>query len=259
MGIKFTSIADKNNRHILIYLTVIVCTILISCNNEASVSIKQVDALIQQSQLAKLFTEGQHAATLTTTKELSVTQKKLFEKIIHRLSTDEKLQNAFEDILENPESIQLDKQLGLNERELKILISIFANKETSDDKGTVFIAKEGDHVIFKGSGQLAVLDSLIIDSEDSIVIVKQHRLDYYHTDSSHHLNKFIPSGEYLESIFAFSGPNGSLLDLFPTITNKYTFVVARLSKSGKTILYLKTQDPSSINIPFDPFYFIILS
>ncbi len=212
--------------------------------------------MTSKNQLIQLFPKGQHIALLTINKKPNYIQRKILKKFMHTLSNNEQLQNEFNEILKNPELIYSTKSLGLSKNELEVLLSIFTKRETTTEQDTASITSTGEHITFKGSGRLSILDSLVINTRDTSSLYKQQPLDYYKPDSSYFPNEFFPTGEHLENAFAFSGPNG-LSGLLP-MSNKYVLIVGRLSKSGKTYLYLETQEQFDINTPVRPFYSIIL-
>jgi hypothetical protein len=239
------------------YLIFFAWIFLIACHN--SVSIKIPNDKISpgfSKQLTNLFKTGKHHATLTYNKELDEIQKKLFEKFLDIMAGNEKVSKEFDKVSEHPKLIRYDSKLGLNNKELQTLSSIFT-KETSTTEGSVSISLNEIEISFKGSGQLSILDSLTIISKDTSVLFKETKLKYYKPDSSLFKNEFIPSGEYFQYIVPFDQASNGLLKLLP-IGSRYILYMARLGKSGKTYIYIEINEPRDIDQPFNPFYSIIL-
>lgn len=239
------------------YLITFISILIISCNNSGSVRTYDNNFMTPQNQLIHLFSKDQYIATVISNKELTTKQKNILKKLMYHLSTNEKLQNEFDKILENPDLIYSNRSLGLSKNEVTALLSIFTKKQTSTERDTISVFSNDGYINFKGSGRLSVLDSLIINTKDTSSIFNQQQLDYYKPDSTSYANQFIPTDDQLETLFAFNGPNGisSLLQK----NNKYLLIIGRLSKSGKTYLYLEIPEQYDINTPFRSFYSIILN
>jgi hypothetical protein len=239
------------------YLIPLIWILLLACHNSGSIKIPyDNNGLPLPNQLTELFKNGKHSATLITNKELIPAQKKIFKKFLHIVSTNEELQKEVDNFLEHPELVEHTPNFGLTKKELRILSSIFTKKETSTEKGAVAVSTDGNYITLKGSGRLSILDSLTIILKDTSAIFRETKLEYYSPDSSYISNEFIPSDEHLEYIFPFDEASNGLLELLP-IGNRYRLFVGRLSKSGKTYLYLEVKE-LDINKPFNPFYSIIL-
>jgi hypothetical protein len=128
-------------------------------------------------------------------------------------------------------------------------------KDTNREGGAITITKAAHQISFTGVAALSIVDSLIINTNDSSAIFKQSRLTHFDCDNSSRKNEFIPNDEYLDPCLIFKGPIG-VEGLLPT-SSAYTLVIGRLKKSGKTCLYLKTHEPLDPTYPFDHFYSII--
>jgi hypothetical protein len=229
---------------------------LISCANSGSIKPPYDTNTSIPSPLALLFRNGEHPATLTTNKEFTGMQKEIFKKYILAINTNKSLREEFDKILENPQQFSNSVNLGLTKNELNVLLSIFKSNETSSQKETLTITNDDNYIIFKGTGKLAVLDSLRINSKDTLAQFRGTELKYYAPDSSYLTNEFMPTDEQLEYIFPFDVANG-ILGLYQ-ITPEYLLVVGRLNKSGKTYIYLDINDPLVLDSPIQPFYSIIL-
>jgi len=150
----------------------------------------------------------------------------------------------------------MSKRFSLTKSEAEVLLSIFDKKETLVEKGTVVVSKDGNQITFKGNGRLSILDALVINTNDTTAIFKESKLEFYHSEMLAHTKTLSPHGDTLQTIYPFTGPLG-VTGLLPT-GNKYTLLVARLSNTEKTYLYLKTQEKFDPERPFDQFYSIIL-
>jgi hypothetical protein len=119
----------------------------------------------------------------------------------------------------------------------------------------VLISKDENQITFKGSGRFSILDSLMINANDSTATFKQSKLKFIRPDSSQPASTFLPQGETPQTIYVFRGPI-NLTGLLP-ITDKYDLIIARISSSGKTYLYLQTTGKFDLQSPFGHFYSII--
>lgn len=216
------------------------------------------DTKFQQipNQLTLLLKKGNHTANLITNKELTLKQKKIFKKYIDLIKIDKSLHKKLEEILKNPKQHSNETIPGLTTKENAILLSIFSTEETSSYEGVVNIYHDDNSITFKGTGKLSILDSLIIITKDTTALFREKSLSYSAPDSSYRSNEFIPPDEQLEYVYPFDASNG-ILRLFPTF-NEYLVVVSRLSKSGKTYIFLSIDNPRDMEKPFEEFYSIIL-
>src|SRR5688572_27257276 len=165
------------------FLLIFIWLFLYSCNNRGSIRTNYENNLpaenvlpYAESSLSKLFTSGQHNASLITNKDITTEQKSVLQKLLNIIESNPKIQDEVDIILKNPElvnSTQLDKVLGLNKKQFNLLLSIFNKKETSTENGIITISKDGGRITFRGSGRFSILDSLIINSSDSSATFKK--------------------------------------------------------------------------------------
>jgi phosphoribosylaminoimidazole carboxylase (NCAIR synthetase) len=153
-----------------------------SCNNAGSINYP--NNLKTYSELSALFSSGQHRATLVTHKQLTFEQQKVLKECLNILASDETLQARLENLSHDEElanSKQIMKKFGLNVREAALLQSIFDKKDTLSESGTVLISKDENQITFKGSGRFSILDSLMINANDSTATFKQSKLKFHPT------------------------------------------------------------------------------
>jgi len=208
----------------------------------------------EHSDFANFFTAGDHNASIVAYKKPTAEQKRILKKFIQITVANPKMGGELDALLKSPETADLKhvtKTLGLSKRETALLFAIFKKQPILPQEGHISIFKDGNHISLKGKGDFSILDSLSINIDDSTVSFKGTQLYPSPIDSSFMTNKLLPRGERLETVHGFQGLNIILPPCF-------TLIVARLSNSGKTYIYLKTHLEIDVDNPFDQVYSIII-
>lgn len=96
----------------------------------------------------------------------------------------------------------------------------------------VKVIKNENEVHFKGFGDLAFVDSLVVNLNGSLALFGKRHL--YLTSITKLSKKYIPENEFLPSVLEYNA--NDILDIMVPNPSYYVLFLGRLGKSGKTYM-----------------------
>jgi hypothetical protein len=191
-------------------------------------------------ELEFLLLPGTYKVEYLSNKELSNEQKEILHKLFKLSSTNEYAKQFLENttVIDLPE---FDHHIGISKAEYDRLKPFFILQGPLPQTGTVTLEQFGNTVRFKGTGQLALLDSLTVDVKTYSATYKEFSL-VQNLDGYNVIKEFLPKGDSLEVKHFFRGPERLTGMLF----GQYILLIGKLKPSGKTYLSFYAKLPPTI-------------